>query len=403
MASTIPYDTPEVVCNKRPQEKSPEDRQPAKSCKVEPSVPPGLGDSTPSDSGGASGSAGPLLPLKEDEDDDDELNLWLEELKSNEHDPYDSDFFGFVGQVPALDSETEERIFAIIESFQRHGIPVGDIEIGVEGSMAKCHEELGPYIKEEDMLVFQVQEDGARQTGIVKDARPLTKEELIKHKVEVGVGKFKELSGLHGLGCFERFPRKDSRNRVDTRWVINWKWVDGKLIIKCRLIMRGFRDRDQDLETFAGTATRSGQRVVNSITIQHPDFVLFSLDVSQAFAKGLTFEEYARLTGTQLRQVEFDISADDVALVRKLPGFSDFNPATEVLRMLKPIYGLKDAPRAWRKRLHQVLTEWGLCQLAAEAELYVRHDRSEGVKSSDPIARDSLPSESGAVGSLSQF
>ena len=102
---------------------------------------------------------------------------------------------------------------------------------------------------------------------------------------------------------------------------------------------------------------------------------LFSFDVSQAFAKGLTFEEYARLTGNQLREVEFEVSAGDVKLVRLLPGFSDFDPATEVLRMLKSIYGLKDAPRAWRKRLDQVLQEWGLRQLVAEAELYVRRER----------------------------
>ena len=96
--------------------------------------------------------------------------------------------------------------------------------------------------------------------------------------------------------------------------------------------MRGFLDREEGLETFAGTATRNGQRLVNSMVAQNPDFVLFSFDVSQAFAKGLTFEEYARLTGTQLREVEFDVASEDVALVRKLPGFEDFDPSTEVLK-----------------------------------------------------------------------
>ena len=76
--------------------------------------------------------------------------------------------------------------------------------------------------------------------------------------------------------------------------------------------MRGFKDRQDQLETFAGTASRSGQRVVNAITAQNPDFVLFSFDVSQAFAKGLTFEEYARATGTQLRAVEFELAPSDI-------------------------------------------------------------------------------------------
>ena len=42
--------------------------------------------------------------------------------------------------------------------------------------------------------------------------------------------------------------------------------------------------------------------------------------------------------------------------------------------MLKPIYGLKDAPRAWRKKLHQVLIQWMSCrQLYSEPELYCVH------------------------------
>ena len=33
---------------------------------------------------------------------------------------------------------------------------------------------------------------------------------------------------------------------------------------------------------------------------------------------------------------------------------------------------MKDAPRAWRKRLHEVLCGWSLNQLQAEPEIYVR-------------------------------
>ena len=128
------------------------------------------------------------------------------------------------------------------------------------------------------------------------------------------------------------------------------------------------------LETFAGTASRAGQRVVNSQIAQHDDYIMFSADVSQAFAKGLTFEELARLTGQPLRAVEFDLSAADVELLRELPGYSDFDPTRETLAMIKPIYGLKDAPRAWRKKLHQVLVAFYLEQLHAATEQYVLHD-----------------------------
>ena len=111
---------------------------------------------------------------------------------------------------------------------------------------------------------------------------------------------------------------------------------------------------------------------------------IISLDVSQAFAKGMTFEELARLTGEQLRGVEVDLDAEDVAILRQLPGYTDFNPKVETLQMLKAVYGLKDAPRAWRKRLHQALEGFRLTPLITEAEQYVRH-------SAEGLPRGSLP------------
>ena len=45
----------------------------------------------------------------------------------------------------------------------------------------------------------------------------------------------------------------------------------------------------------------------------------------------------------------------DITILRKIKGFENYNPNTNTLNMKKPIYGLKDAPRAWRKKLHQVL------------------------------------------------
>ena len=104
--------------------------------------------------------------------------------------------------------------------------------------------------------------------------------------------------------------------------------------------MRGLRDRDTTIATFVGTANRNGQRVV----AQNEDFVLFSSDVSQAFAKGMTFEEYARVTGTQLRAVEFEVAAEVAELLRELPGFDDFRPqgsSTHEARNLWPEGGSK--------------------------------------------------------------
>lgn len=90
--------------------------------------------------------------------------------------------------------------------------------------------------------------------------------------MEVQKAKFKELAGLHAIGCFERPLRNKSVNRVDTRCIITWRWVDGVPIIKFQLTMRGFKGKAEDLQFFAGTATRNGQRVVNAVAAQRPDW-----------------------------------------------------------------------------------------------------------------------------------
>ena len=71
----------------------------------------------------------------------------------------------------------------------------------------------------------------------------------------------------------------------------------------------------QELKTHAGTTSRSGQCLVNGIAAEHDDFILFSFDVPQAFAKGMPFKELAALFGMELREVQFDVPLADVEIL----------------------------------------------------------------------------------------
>ena len=156
---------------------------------------------------------------------------------------------------------------------------------------------------------------------------------------------------------------------------------------KCRLTVRGFNDKFQDLDTYAGTTSRSGQRIVNAVGAENDKFILFSFDVSQAFAKGWTFEELSKLTGTSCRAVQFDVPKADLDCLNQIRGFEHFNPAIDIFTMLKPTYGLKDAPRAWRNKPHQVLEGRQQCQqLHAEPEFYCVH-KCQPVRSKDIVGR----------------
>merc|ERR1712023_412962 len=91
----------------------------------------------------------------------------------------------------------------------------------------------------------------------------------------------------------------------------------------------------------------------------------------------MTFEELSALTGCELREVQFDIPFKDLDLLRQIPDFKGYDPSKECLNMIKPIYGLKDAPRAWRKKLHEVFIGWMQTrQLYAEPELYCTHGKA---------------------------
>ena len=50
---------------------------------------------------------------------------------------------------------------------------------------------------------------------------------------------------------------------IPAKWVIEWKEKEGKLVIKCRLCMKGFAERNQHrMQTFSPTASRTGHRMV---------------------------------------------------------------------------------------------------------------------------------------------
>ena len=98
------------------------------------------------------------------------------------------------------------------------------------------------------------------------------------------------------------------------------------------------------LDTFAGTASRFGQRAVNIVAATRK-WTLWSLDVSHAFLKGLTFEQVSKMTGTPLRSVQLVLPKDAAALLQKIPGYEHFDPTQHVLDMIRPGFGLKDAPR----------------------------------------------------------
>ena len=82
-------------------------------------------------------------------------------------------------------------------------------------------------------------------------------------------------------------------------------------------------------------------------------------------------------------------------MLQQLPVYSDFNPLSEVLRILRCGFGLKDAPRLWHKMLREHLIKLGLRPLQSDAQIYVWHVPSATGSSGEKGAIRTEPAMSG--------
>ena len=104
------------------------------------------------------------------------------------------------------------------------------------------------------------------ETVIEREMNILAPDELKKYARDVAEACLLELQRWCGMGMFTRMSRKRATNLVDSRWVLKWKLIGGVRKIKARLTVGGFKDRQaESLTTFAGTASRWGQRSVCSM------------------------------------------------------------------------------------------------------------------------------------------
>lgn len=246
------------------------------------------------------------------------------------------------------------------------------VELSFHGTATQLLTNLPSKVPEGCEVVYKYNTVGEDPEAVIERTHNvLTREEALMHVEECREAILKELQRWHHHQAWERAPRASARNLLTSKWVLKWKDVEGKRIIKARLTVQGFKDRQQ-VDNYAGTTSRWGQRLILIIAAQMK-WSLHSADVSEAFLRGLSFEEVAKEPGETMRACELQLPPGCTPMLRELKGMEHFNEVTEVLRMLKPGYGLKDAPRLWNKALKRVLAKVGLQATCADKELYVKH------------------------------
>ena len=156
-------------------------------------------------------------------------------------------------------------------------------------------------------------------------------------------------------------PIVPKKQPVKARWVFRKKVTvqDGKLLkYKARLVAKGLTQKYgiDYRETFAPVAAHTTIRVLLAVAA-HLDLNLYHLDVDTAFLNG---------------------DLDEEIFLELPPGFA-LPGEKVVVKLLKSLYGLKQASRQWNKKLHPVLIAWGFLQSLADPCLYVFHNQTDFV------------------------
>ena len=225
-------------------------------------------------------------------------------------------------------------------------------------------------VQDDEVLVIYVTKSNKSKRMVKKNLDNLSAQDVRDNWPEVLIAIRKEIKSFYDMKTFEIVLRHEAENICSSRWVFKFKLVDGVKVVKARLTVRGFEDLAANLNTFASTASRWGQRLVLSVAVQRK-WRLFTWDVSTNFLQVLTFKELAAMSNSELRQVAFTPPAGSEQYFKELPNCERYDPMKHVLNMVKPVYGLKDAPKSWKINLDLIIRSTGGVPLHTDASLYL--------------------------------
>jgi hypothetical protein len=180
---------------------------------------------------------------------------------------------------------------------------------------------------------------------------------------------YAEMQSLVENGTFRLAKLPLGRKPIGCRWVFLIKRKkDGSVDrFKARLVAKGYAQRPgfDFTDTFAPTAKWATLRAVLALAALE-DMELESVDISSAFLNGELDEE------VYLEQPEgFHQGARD-----------------EFLLLLKGLYGLRQSPRIWHKKLNAVLVSFGFKQVLCDHSIWVY--LKDGVKIILPVFVDDM-------------
>ena len=179
----------------------------------------------------------------------------------------------------------------------------------------------------------------------------------------------KEIDALLENKTWELAKLPPGRKAIGSRWVFVIKHkADGSVErYKARLVAQGYSQRPglDYGETYASTVKWATLRAILAIAA-FEDLEVESVDISSAFLNG---------------EIDAEI------YMQQPEGFTQ-GDKTDVLRLLKSIYGLKQASRIWHDKLDSVLSTIGFKKVQSDNSLWIY--MKDGVRIIVPVFVDDL-------------
>lgn len=150
-----------------------------------------------------------------------------------------------------------------------------------------------------------------------------------------------EFQALQRNKTWELVPRPNNQKLVDSKWVFKIKYNTDSSIHKhkVRLVAKGFQQvPGVDFgETFSPMVKATTVRLILTLA------VTFGWPVQQLDVNNTFLNDYLQ----------------EVVFMRQPEGFEDPTKPSHVCKLVKALYRLKQAPRAWFDRLRDTLLKWG--------------------------------------------
>ncbi|GJY30311.1 putative ribonuclease H-like domain-containing protein [Tanacetum coccineum] len=149
------------------------------------------------------------------------------------------------------------------------------------------------------------------------------------------------------------------KKAIRTKWVYRNKKDERGVVVrnKARLVAQGYRQEegiDYD-EVFAPVARIEAIRIFLAFA-SYMGFIVYQMDVKSAFLYG---------------------TIDEEVYVSQPPGFVDPKFPKKVYKVVKALYGLHQAPRAWYATLSTFLLKSGYRRGTIDKTLFIKKDRND--------------------------